>query len=148
MQLNRTGEKILLTLWVGGHWLIGFAVVPLLRNALADEAYAEVRSSILQQLFGLMNVVAIGAAVLLLLLTTLRLGWQHWRNMLIAGVIVVTIASFWVQNKMQTLAAGSEEFASLHGGSMVLYLAMGVLGLALVAFQDNPRALLSDNDKL
>lgn len=140
MQINRTGEKILLTLWVGGHWMVGFMAVPLIQNVLKDDA---ARSSILQQLFNLMNFVAIGACALLLLLTALRLGWKHWRMLVLAAsAAVALVLQVWVYPQVAAAEAGSDAFAAMHGTSMTLYLILGVLGLALVVFDDDPRQLM------
>lgn len=149
MKLNRTGEKILLTLWVGGHWVVGFMMVPLVRDMLAGEGYASLRGEILSTLFKVMTLMAVAAGVLLLLLTLLRLGWKHWRNLIICAVIAVAVVLLgWVYPQMAAAEAGSEAFGKLHGASMILYLVLGALGLALVAFEDDPRAQLPSKSRV
>lgn len=144
--MNRTGEKILLMLWVGGHWMIGFLAVPMIRSVLAEPAFDEARASLLQQLFTMVNLLGLGTTVLMLMLTTLRLGWRHWRNLLIVAAFALCLfLQIWVYPTMYAAESGSDIFNQMHGTSMTVYLIIGVLGLALTVFEDKLRRIDTPN---
>ena len=63
------GERILLTLWVGGLWTIGYIVAPALFANLEDRALAGTLAGVM---FEIVAYVGMFCAVLLLTCTTWR----------------------------------------------------------------------------
>lgn len=137
------GERVLLTLWVGGTWAIGYLAVPSLFHALDDRQLA---GSLAGNMFTAVYIVGLTAAVGLLAGGLVRDGlrslrtWRCW--VLIGALALICIAFFVLQPMMQELknagvTPGSEaaaQFGRLHGVSSVLYLATSLLGLVLVMF--------------
>ena len=144
------GERIILTLWVGGLWAIGFLAVPVLFHALDDRTLA---GELAAPMFTIINGFGLVCGGLLLLFSALSQGrgWvRSWRTAVIAVMMAVAaIILFVIQPQMaalkaQVAAAGGElgpQFGRLHGISSVLYLLASVLGLLLVgasARRDRP----------
>ena len=138
MRFVTVAERILLTLWVGGLWMIGYMAVPML-FATQDRKLA---GDIAGDFFHVMNYVGLVCGVLLFIsvVARLRKTWQVWA--LIAMLALVSMNEFTIQPMMQELkvigiADGSpaqEEFRRLHGLSSVLYMIVSLLGLSLVIF--------------
>ena len=134
-------ERILLTLWVGVLWGIGYLAVPVLFNELTDRMLA---GALAGRMFTLVAYLGLGVGVALaageLVRSRYRPQWRFW--VLIAMLLLVAVGQFWLQPmmaalKMGGLAEGSvraAEFARLHGISAGLYLATSLAGLALVAY--------------
>ncbi len=144
------GERIILTLWVGGLWAIGFLAVPVLFHSLDDRTLA---GELAAPMFTIINGFGLVCGGLLLLFSALSQGrgWvRSWRTAVIAVMMAVAaIILFVIQPQMaalkaQVAAAGGElgpQFGRLHGISSVLYLLASVLGLLLVgasARRDRP----------
>lgn len=132
-------ERVLLTLWVGGSWAIGYIAVPSLFHSLSDRHQA---GDLAAPMFSILAMVSLVCLVLLLLLQWLRQSLKHWRTYaLVVALLCVAIGFFVLQPQMQALktvglVAGSEQasaFGRLHGVSSLLFLLSSVLGLALVA---------------
>lgn len=131
------GERILLTLWVGGLWAIGYMVAPALFANLDDRALA---GSLAGVMFDIIAWVGLSCGALLLLFNQLRSGpGQHfnWRALVLAAMLALVAAGqFWMAPAIAELReqglAGSAQFARLHGIASVLYLATSLLGLWLV----------------
>lgn len=132
-------ERLLLTLWVGGLWAIGYMAVPTLFATLEDRKMA---GAVAGEMFHFINYTGVVCGLFLLLSVTLRLrrGWQIWT--LLAMLVLVAFSEFTLQPMMEELkmlgiAEGSPEqdsFRRLHGVSAVLYLVTSLLGLSLVVF--------------
>ena len=132
------GERILLTLWVGGMWAVGYIVAPTLFNMLEKT----VAGNVAGQLFTIMSYVGLVCGSLLIIGTVNRLGaqviqnWVFWA--LIVMVLFVLIGQFILQPMMAELKASGitdlnrSEFGKLHGVASVLFLINSLLGLALV----------------
>lgn len=136
-------DRILLTLWVGGLWISGYLVAPILFSMLDDRQLA---GQLAGQVFQIMNYIGMAAGAYLLTSTFVRNGEKHftkeWRVWaLTIMLIIVLVAAFIIQPMMQELkmhgiAEGSiqaKEFGRLHGLSSILFLINSVLGLLLVA---------------
>lgn len=135
-------DRTLLTLWVGGLWISGYLVAPILFTMLDDRQLA---GQLAGQIFQIMNYIGLIAGAYLLVSTLLKKGkgikghWPFW--VLLAMVLIVIIATFVVQPMMQDLklqgiTEGSEQaraFGRLHGVSSILFLINSLLGLSLVA---------------
>ena len=132
------GERILLTLWVGGMWAIGYIVAPTLFNMLEKT----VAGNVAGQLFTIMSYAGLVCGSLLIIGIVSRLGTQvtqHWVFWtLIVMVILILIGQFILQPMMAEIKASGitdlnrSEFGKLHGVASVLFLINSLLGLALV----------------
>jgi hypothetical protein len=135
------GERIILTLWVGGLWAIGFLAVPVLFHTLDDRALA---GRLAAPMFTLINGIGLTCGALLLLSAAIgdgRAWYRSWR----VGVIAIMMAGmavilFVIQPQMAALkvqvapgGALDPQFGRLHGISSAIYLLVSVLGLLLVA---------------
>ena len=134
-------ERIILSLWVGGMWAIGFLAVPVLFYSLDNRTLA---GEIAAPMFKIINSLGLACGALLLLSAALSQGrawYRSWRvgvivvMMAVASVILFVISPQMAVLKAQAAAAGGElgpQFGRLHGISSVLYLLASLLGLLLV----------------
>lgn len=141
MKALGAGDRLLLTLWVGGLWAIGYIVAPTLFASLDDRALA---GQLAGKMFYIIALVGMVAAPLLLLRRAVSSGvaaalrqWQSW--VLAAMLVLVAVGLLVLQPMMQDLKAqglqGAEAaaaFGRLHGISSALYLLTSLGGLALV----------------
>ena len=136
------GERIILALWVGGLWAIGFLAVPVLFHTLSDRTLA---GELAAPMFTLINAIGLVCGALLLLGAALGEGgaWHRSRRVWIIAVMMAgtAVILFVIQPQMavlkaQAAAAGGTlgpQFGRLHGISSAIYLLVSVLGLLLVA---------------
>ncbi|HWR86994.1 MAG TPA: DUF4149 domain-containing protein [Acidiferrobacterales bacterium] len=145
----QTIERVLLTLWVGGLWMTGLVVAPVLfRN------YERVLAGdIAGRLFAAMSLLGMLCGVLLLAFVAVRARqrvWRDWRvGVLMAMLVVTVIGEFGLAARMRELKelmilppvapTVMSEFGRLHGIASLLFLANSALGLALVIFGIRPR---------
>lgn len=147
MLAQRAGERLLLTLWIGALWSIGYLAVPLLFASLDDRVLA---GAVAGRLFTAVSYLGLVCGGLLLLGIAVRRGAAAAREprawILSLMLVLVGIGEFLLQPMMaslktQGLAGGSHEalaFARLHGVASVLYLVNSVSGLALVLWPERP----------
>lgn len=136
-------DRILLTLWVGGLWICGYLVAPILFSMLEDRQLA---GQLAGQIFQMMNYIGMAVGAYLILSTIIRSGgqfftkeWRFW--VLVVMLLIIIVATFVIQPmmqeiKLQGITEGSiqaKEFGRLHGFSSILFLINSVLGLLLVA---------------
>ncbi len=136
-----TGERILLTLWVGGMWAIGYVVAPTLFSLLEKTVAGHVAG----QLFTIMSYIGLVCGSLLVVGTISRAGasvtqnWVFW--VLLVMLVIILIGQFVLQPMMAELKAtgltelNRSEFGKLHGVASVLFLINSLLGLSLVISQ-------------
>jgi hypothetical protein len=135
------GERIILTLWVGGLWAIGFLAVPVLFHTLDDRTLA---GHLAAPMFTLINGIGLACGALLLLSAAMgegRAWYRSWRVGVIAimmagmAVILFVIQPQLAALKVQVAPGGAlgPQFGRLHGISSAIYLMVSVLGLLLVA---------------
>jgi hypothetical protein len=141
-----SGERLLLTLWVGSLLSIGYIAVPLAFTSLGDIKLA---GDYAGKLFSTVNLLGIGCASTLLLaklISQTKKALTKWRFWALLVMLVLTlIFYFYLQPQMahiKTLAWQSDEvlsaeFALFHSISRNLYLILTVLGLALVVTTDD-----------
>lgn len=135
------GERLLLTLWVGALWAIGYLAVPVLFALLEDRALAGMLAG---RMFSLVSYLGLVCGGVLLAGTVLRHGRAAWRG-LRAGLLLVMLSlvvagEFGLQPLMAQLKAGglaegsvqAAQFARLHGIASLLYLINSLCGLLLV----------------
>lgn len=135
-------ERLVITLWVGGLWAIGYLAVPVLFHALDDRAIA---GNLAGEMFRIVNGVGLVCGVLLLASTLVSAGagaLRRWRSIVVivmmtaAAVILFVLQPQMAVLKAEAAAAGAQlgaEFGRLHGISSALYLVASVLGVFLVA---------------
>lgn len=138
-------ESVLVTLWVGGLWVIGYLAAPMLFAAIPDRMLAGAAAG---RLFTGIAWIGIACGIVLLALRALRLrgaattgSRQAW---LVVAMLALTLAGhFGVQPVLQRLkdevapapvmeSANRDAFGRWHGVSSGLYLVQSLLGLALV----------------
>ena len=129
------GESILITLWVGSLWTVGYIVAPTLFATLNDRALA---GQLAGQMFTIAANFGIVCGVLMVLIRKMR--GARWADAVIA-LAFVTIALLavgeWVVHPLATAAreAQSASFGRWHGVASLLWLAASVSGLCLVVVQ-------------
>lgn len=135
-------ERLLITLWVGGLWAVGYLAVPVLFHALDDRAIA---GNLAGEMFRIINAVGLVCGVLLLTSTLVSAGvgaLRGWRSIVVmvmmtaAAVILFVLQPQMAGLKAEAAASGAQlaaEFGRLHGLSSALYLVASVLGIFLVA---------------
>jgi len=138
--MHMISERILLTLWVGGMWIMGYVVVPVLFKMLDRQLAGNVAG----QLFTIMSYIGLLCGILLLTSMLYRHGfanWLQWRVLvLIAMLVIVIIGQFVLQPMMVELKAGgltgeaAGQFGRLHGVSSILFMLNSLAGLVLVVF--------------
>ncbi len=146
--MNRSetiGERLLLTLWVGALWSIGYLAVPLAFINLETLVAAEYAA----KLFFAVSVIGIISGTLILLgKIIIQRGrvihsWRFW--ILIAMLIITLLFSMYVQPEMASIKTVdnwrletnlAERFEWLHMLSQNLYLMLSIAGLLLVLSTD------------
>jgi hypothetical protein len=139
--MREVAERILLTVWVGGMWTVGYIVAPTLFAMLDDRVLA---GSIAGRLFTVMSYIGLSCGGLLLISSAMAYGkslFQQWRGPVLVGMLlIICIGQFVLQPQMAALrdagltGANAHAFARLHGISQVLFLLASLGGLALVMF--------------
>lgn len=147
-------ERVILTLWVGALWSIGYLAVPLLFQGLEDRRLA---GELAGRMFTAVGYVGLVSGTILLISAAIAMPnkWlRQWRSAVLVGMLaVIAIGLFGLQPYMQELKTqglvpGSAEaglFGKLHGVSSGLYLLTSVLGLILVIFGTRSKAPSFDN---
>ncbi len=137
-------DRIALTLWVGGLWVIGYLVAPTLFAALPDRALA---GEVAGRLFGSISWVGLGSGMLLLLIRLLPAsGAARGSLAVIVLMLLITLVGQFgllpAMAELKQLASGAIQpghpgyasFAWLHGISSTLFLINSLLGLLLVVY--------------
>jgi membrane protease YdiL (CAAX protease family) len=135
---------VLLVLWVGGMWAIGYVAAPVLFASLDDKQLA---GNLAGRLFELGAWIGLAAASYLLLYRLIRDGGSALKTLffwVVALMLVLTAAShFGIAPIMQSLkdqamplavmqSVFADRFARWHGVSSIVYLIQSALGLLLV----------------
>ncbi len=134
---------LLITLWVGGLWAVGYIVAPVLFQQLPDRQMA---GQIAGRLFELIAVVGLSVGAYLLAFLIARWGgavikrsvfWIVLVMLLMAVMHLFGIQPLMAQLKLDALPRDVMEsvlrdrFATWHGISSILYLMQSLLGLWL-----------------
>lgn len=137
---------LLVTLWVGGIWTIGYVVAPTLFSSLSDPVLA---GTIAGRLFRIEAWFSLGSVVVLTcLVMAARHDFSHKQHkaclLLLLGMLFCTLIGFFALSPMMAslremagpdgvmLSEARPRFAVLHGISGGLYLVKSLLGVALV----------------
>lgn len=139
--------SIVITLWVGTLWAVGYLVAPTLFHMLDDRMLA---GRIAGQLFTYVAWFGMVAAAYLLVFVALRREGGAFRNGVFWVVLVMlalTVAGYFgIQPILNQLKADSfprevmesalrDRFAAWHGVSSIVYLLQSLLGMLLVLIQ-------------
>jgi len=145
-KLSEALYLVAITLWVGGLWVIGYIVAPVLFSGLADRQTA---GMVAGKLFALIGWIGLGSATYLIFFLVVRRGGGVFRSAafwLVLLMVLLTVASqFGIQPLMAQLKADAlprevmesvlrDRFAAWHGFSSILYLVQSLLGLWLVVW--------------
>ncbi len=149
------GERILLTLWVGGTWAIGYIATPALFNVL--EADRQLAGTIAGEILRAILIIGLICGVILLISGTLSglsaalKSWRWW--LIVAMLLLILVSLFSVHPMIAELKLQKEvidaveykaQFGKLHGLSAILYLILSLLGLVLIIFGLRRNSLDSD----
>lgn len=135
---------VLLVLWIGGLWAIGYVAAPVLFASLDDKQLA---GNLAGKLFELGAWIGMAAAIYLLVYRIARDGGAALKTLFfwtVALMLALTVAGHYgiapimqglkdqamPQAVMQSVFA--DRFARWHGVSSILYLIQSALGLLLV----------------
>ena len=139
--MQQISERILLTLWVGGMWIVGPVVTPTLFKLISDRAIA---ATVAGQLFTIMSFIGLFCGCFLLISHAAALGKQvskSWRAWLLVAMLVVIITGEFVLSPgiIEIRDAGMPaelraRFDMLHHTSSTLYMMTSLAGLVLVIF--------------
>jgi len=142
-------ERVLLTLWVGGLWLTGLVVAPVLFRNYERMLAGDIAG----RLFGAVSLLGMACGALLLAFAAARTRqrvWRDWRvGVLVVMLAITIIGELGLATRMRELKelmilppvapAVLSEFGRLHGIASLLFLANSALGLVLVIFGIQPR---------
>jgi len=141
------GERLLLTLWVGSLFSIGYIAVPMAFVTLGDVILA---GNYAGQLFSAVNLLGLGCGTILLFTKVLTYGrlvgrlWRFW--VMLVMVLLTLVFSCYLQPELaavkQLIHQGDnsvlEQFDWLHLVSKNLYMLVSLLGLSLIVSTDEP----------
>lgn len=142
--LPRHLADLSITLWVGGMWMLGYVVVPVLFKTLPDRMLA---GRIAGELFTLLALIGIASALYLLLYRLRQSGRAALRDtafrITIAMLLLVLAGQFILQPVLADLKAQAlpldvmttplaAQFKTWHAVSGIVYLVQSLLGILLV----------------
>lgn len=147
MIANLVAERLLLTLWVGSLWAVGYLAVPMAFATLGDVTLA---GNYAGKLFAIVNILGIGCGTVLLMSSFVCHGklvtkyWRFWVLLLMVVLSLVFSRYLLVEiAEIKPLISQEDDailnrFALFHTISKNLYLVLSLLGLALVVSSDKP----------
>jgi len=138
-------KLLIVTLWVGSLWTIGYVVAPTLFATLSDRVLA---GSIAGSLFRIEAWLSVGCAMALMVISKLSAQAsgdvdRPWWRLLLAMLACTVVGYFGLQPFMAALreaagqggvmnSAARMQFGVLHGISSAIYLIQSLLGAVLV----------------
>lgn len=135
MSFQYAGERILLTLWVGALWCIGYIAAPVLFATLDDRALAGLLAG---KMFTVVTYLSFACGGILLLFQLLRPSAGRWRLGVLLGMLFAIAVGELVVRPQMAAAADTADFGRLHGLAQGIYLVVSLLGLTLVGFGLRP----------
>ncbi|MBK8892241.1 MAG: DUF4149 domain-containing protein [Dechloromonas sp.] len=145
-RLSEALYLIVITLWAGGIWAIGYIAAPILFSSMGDRQLA---GMVAGKLFALVGWIGLGSATYLLVFLVTRWGGQVFKRAVFWLVLLMALlaaaSQFGIQPLMAQLKADAlprevmesvlrDRFAVWHGISSILYLMQSGLGLWLVVW--------------
>ncbi|MGD8575541.1 MAG: DUF4149 domain-containing protein [Thiohalophilus sp.] len=136
-------ERIALTLWVGGMWITGYLVAPMLFSVLEDRALAGMLAGRMFTAMSYVGLVCVGLLLVGHFTRSWHDGWRQWRRwVLLLMLLIILTGEFVLQPMMAELkqaglnegSVAQQRFGMLHGISSTLFLINSLAGLALVIF--------------
>ena len=138
-------ERLLLTLWVGSLWAIGYIAVPMAFATLGDVTIA---GNYAGKLFSAVNLLGLGCGAVLLITKLVNHGrpaltlWRFWT--ISAMLLLTLIFAYYLQPEIAAIkqvawqgdAALAERFSLLHLISKNIYMTISLLGLAVTLTAD------------
>lgn len=152
-------ERLLLVVWLGAIWSVGFLVAPTLFAMLDDRSIA---GNIAGRLFIIVSHIGLVCGVLLLVLAFKQSGVavvRHWRAWVVGLMLLLTILGQYVvapmmqdirQARLQNAFVSPElyqKFQTLHGISSSLFVLTSLLGLVIVVAGVLPASSREDSDR-
>ena len=140
--------RILLTLWIGGLWAIGYLAAPMLFATLGDRQLAGLVAG---KMFAVVAWIGLVAGAYLIVFQIARYRGQFfkraafWIVLVMAGMAALQlfgIQPLMAQLKLEALprevmeSVLRDRFATWHGISSVLYLMQSLLGLGLILWSE------------
>jgi hypothetical protein len=140
--------RVLLTLWVGGLWAIGYLAAPMLFATLGDRQLAGLVAG---KMFAVVAWIGLVAGAYLIIFQIARYRGQFfkraafWLVLVMAGMAAVQlfgIQPLMAQLKLEALprevmeSVLRDRFATWHGISSVLYLMQSVLGVGVILWSE------------
>lgn len=133
-------QRLLLTLWVGALWAIGFLAAPVLFATLDDRMLAGMLAGRMFHLVSIISLIS-AAGIIAIYWLQIRQPWREWRlYIVLLMAVMMGLFAFVLQPQMAALkAAGIAEgtvnaarFAKLHGIAWGVYTLASLSGLILV----------------
>ena len=127
---------LVVTLWAGSLWTVGYLVAPTLFATLHDRVLAGVIAGSMLRVEALLSIAC--AVVTLGLLAASKDVTEQRRKILyavVAAMLVCTLASYFGLGPLMAeakLAGDRSKFGMLHGISMVVYLVQSLMAVFLV----------------
>jgi hypothetical protein len=145
-QVLPNGERLLLSLWVGALWSIGYLAVPILFASLGDRAVAAVVAG---KLFTGVSLIGLGCGSALLSMFWMQCNkpLQEWRvQLLLMMLLLVVLGEFVLQPQMAAMKAegliegsgAAARFGIIHGLVSIFYLANAIIGVVLLVVIGSP----------
>jgi len=141
MRASLISERLLLTLWVGSLWAIGYIAVPMAFALLGDMTLA---GNYAGKLFSVVNSLGLACGTILIITMLINFGKQvmvSWRFWIVIIMLLLTLVlTCYLQPEIaqikQLAMRGNEQllqrFAFLHETSRNIYMIISILGLSLV----------------
>ena len=140
--LKSNVRLLIVTLWVGSLWTVGYLVAPVLFSSLADRVLA---GTIAGSLFRVEAWLSLACGAGLLLMGSAESDARRkriWLGIIVAMMACSAIGYFGLQPMMAALRAAGKngvlegaartQFGLLHGGAAVIYLLQSLLGAWLI----------------
>jgi len=139
--MQTISERILLTVWIGGMWMVGFVVTPTLFHLIDDRSLA---GTVAGQLFNITAYLGLFCGGLLLVnvlvYSSLRF-YANWRVWILVSMLILVAFGLFVITPMMSdirdagmLAADKARFDLLHRSASVLFSITSLCGLIIVIF--------------
>lgn len=130
-------KRLVLTVWLGMIWSVGYLVAPVLFETLDDRALAGLVAGHLFTAVAWVSLVAGPIMALLILATGERSRRRNLKLICVVLVMASMVSVHWVFTPMMELArlpdgTPGESFLMIHGASSLVYLLGSLLGLVLL----------------